>query len=135
MKKLFYNYSIIYFGILKIMTHVGDGYTHICAYPSSSETTRMTEPIHPCIFFACDTLKHAEIKAIELGFTLEEFYSMNKNAGYDINWEESKVQYFKDLEAGKYQNDDEDEDILQDNCQDNCLVQDLDDTFIAGLWQ
>jgi len=77
----------------------------------------MTEPIHPCIFFECDTFKNAKKKAIELGFTLEEFYSMNKKAGYDINWKESKVQYFKDLEADEYQN------------------QDMDDKFIAGLWQ
>jgi hypothetical protein len=58
----------------------------------------MTESIHPCIFFECETFEKAKEKAIELGFTLEEFNSMIENAEYNTDWEASKVQYYKDLE-------------------------------------
>jgi hypothetical protein len=84
----------------------------------------MTEPIHASIFFECETFEKAKQKAIELGFTLEEFNSMIEDAGYDINWEESKVQYYEDLESGKYQ------------CQDDCQNQDqvIGNEFINSLF-
>jgi hypothetical protein len=85
----------------------------------------MTGYIHPCIFFECDTFNKAKEKAIEIGFTLEEFYSMIKDAGYDTDWTASKIQYFKDIEAGKYQ------DLDLDNYQNQ--DQYMEDEFINSL--
>ncbi len=80
---------------------------------------RMTEPIHPCIFFECETFEKAKEKAIELGFTLEKFNSMIEDAGYDINWEGSKAQYYEDLEAGKYHCQDDCQEDSQEDCQED----------------
>jgi hypothetical protein len=109
--------------IIVRMTRTGEHPLRGLDYDSSPDV-RMTEPIHPCIFFECETFEKAKEKAIELGFTLEKFNSMIKDAGYDINWEASKVQYYEDLEAGKYhyQEDCQDEcqEDSQEDCQENC---------------
>jgi hypothetical protein len=105
--------------IIARMSRAGDALASSSGL-ASSPAARMSKYIHPCIFFECDTFEKAKEKGIELGFTLEEFNSMIEDAGYDINWEASKVQYYEDLEAGKYEYQDQDDcqDLTIDECQD-----------------